>query len=83
MKRELPTLPKRRPKNPTHTPRNAGFRWNATTIGAALNLDRETVRRKLNRAGLEPDGRVHNSPVWELSRAVPVLFGHAPKEPKQ
>lgn len=82
MKNDLPALTKRRPKNPTHVPRNAGFAWNASTIGAALNLNRETVRRKLNLSGLEPDGRVHNSPVWELSRAIPVLFGHPPKSPK-
>ena len=79
---KLPELQKRRPKNPTHVPRNDGLRWNASQIGEALSMHRNTVSNKLRSADLEPDGWVSNSPVWHLSRAMPVLFGHPPRSPK-
>ena len=71
------------PNNPTHQPRNDGFRWNISTIGAALNLHRDTVRAKLRTAGIEPDGHVGNSPVYKLSRAIPAIYGHEPRAPKR
>ena len=71
------------PINPTHAPRVNGFCWNVSTIGAALNIHRNTVHKKLREAEIEPDGYVSNSPVYELSRAVPVLFGHKPRSPKR
>ena len=77
------TTPPRLPINRTHAPRQSGYAWNVSTIGAALNMSRDTVRKKLREAELEPDGYVSNSPVFELSRAVPVLFGYPPRSPKE
>lgn len=75
--------PSKLPRNPTHAPRQSGYAWNVSTIGAALNMSRDTVRKRLREAELEPDGYVSNSPVFELSRAVPVLFGYPPRSPKE
>ncbi|WP_353222520.1 hypothetical protein [Salinisphaera hydrothermalis] len=78
----MATLPKL-PRNPTHVPRQSGFCWNVSTISEALNLSRDTVRKRLREAGVEPDGRVGNSPVFNLARAIPPLFGHPPRSPKE
>ncbi|RJS95285.1 hypothetical protein [Salinisphaera sp. Q1T1-3] len=82
IRRRLPRLSKL-PRNPTHAPRNDGYRWNISTIADALNLSRDTVRRRLREAGIEPDGYVSNSPVYALAKAIPPLFGHAPRKPKE
>lgn len=70
------------PRNPTHVARQSGFAWNVSTIGQALNIHRNTVHKKIQKAGLEPDGYVSNSPVYELSKVIPTLYGHPPKAPK-
>ena len=75
-------LANRQRKNPAYQLRVDGYRWNITQIAKALNFDRATVRRRLQAAGIAPDGRVHGTDVFEISRAVPVLFGAAPRPPK-
>jgi hypothetical protein len=79
MASELARLVKPRRKNPTHRPRNDGYCWNVSHIARALGFHRDTVRRKLNAAGIQPDGHVNNSPVYDLARAVPVLFDAPPR----
>lgn len=71
------------PINPTHGPRVNGFYWNTSTIAKALCMHRNTVRKKLQEAGIEPDGYVSNSPVFHLGKAIPPLFGHPPRSPKE
>lgn len=78
----LPSTPPKLPRNPTHAPRQSGYAWNVSQIGAALNIHRNTVHKRLREAGIEPDGYVSNSPVYQLSKAVPVLFGRPPRSPR-
>lgn len=77
MSDELRSLAKPRPKNPTWRPRNLDYEWNISTIAEALNIHRDTVRRKLRQAGIAPSGQVHNSPVYRLAEAMPAIFGAA------
>lgn len=74
MTEQLPSLTKRRPKNPTHRPRIDGFSWNVSTIAQALGLHRNTVTKRLKRAGVKPAGHVHNSPVYRLRDAMPAIY---------
>ena len=46
-------------------------------------MHRNTVAKKIARAGLEPDGHIHNSAVWHTARVMPVLFGYPPRSPKE
>ena len=79
---EVVKLRKLNRRNSAYQPRTDGLRWNISMISRALNLDRRVVGKRLKAAELEPDGTVHGTAVWETSRALPVIFGHVPKNPK-
>ena len=51
------------------------YNWNTTKIGKAFGLHRDTVRRKLQDAGVEPVAKQANAPLYALEDVGPALFG--------
>jgi len=48
--------------------------WNITRIAEAFRLSRDTVRKRLREAGVQPALIHRNSPLYELADAGPALF---------
>lgn len=50
------------------------YRWNVSTIAKAAGLHRDTVRKRLAEAGVVPNGKKGNAPVYVLADAMQALF---------
>ncbi len=48
--------------------------WNITRIAEAFRLSRDTVRKRLREAGVQPATTQRNSPLYELAEVGPALF---------
>lgn len=53
------------------------YNWNVTKIGQAFGMHRDTVRRRLQDAGVEPVSRHGNQPLYALTDVGPALYGAA------
>ena len=53
------------------------YAWNITKIAEAFGLSRDTVRKRLKAAGVQPVSVDRNAPIYRLSEAAPALFGAA------
>lgn len=52
------------------------FNWNLTRISEAFGLSRDTVRKRLREAGVNPVDKRGNAPVYQLSDVGPALFAN-------
>lgn len=53
---------------------NEAFCWNLTRIAEAFGLSRDTVRKRIREAGVQPSGKRGNAPIYNLADVGPVLF---------
>lgn len=49
--------------------------WNLTQIATAFQMHRDTVRKRLVKAGVDAAGLKGNSPLYDLAQVGPALFG--------
>lgn len=50
------------------------FKWNVSQLAKAFNLHRDTVRSRLNDAGVKPCGKKANAPLYLLAQAAEAIF---------
>lgn len=50
------------------------YRWNISTLAKAFSLHRDTVRARLNDAGVKPVGKKANAPLYLLAEAAEAIF---------
>lgn len=50
------------------------YKWNVSALARAFNLHRDTVRSRLNDAGVKPAGRKANAPLYLLAQAAEAIF---------
>ncbi|BBT82720.1 DUF1441 family protein [Salmonella enterica] len=50
------------------------YAWNITRIAEAFGMSRDTVRKRLREAGVQPKGTRGNAPVYLLADVGPALF---------
>lgn len=50
------------------------YNWNVTKLGKAFGLHRDTVRRRLQEAGVDPVAKQANAPLYSLEDVGPALF---------
>ncbi|MGL5285666.1 MAG: DUF1441 family protein [Aeromonas sp.] len=50
------------------------YRCNVSTIAKMTGLHRDTIRKRLNEAGVKPCGKVSNAPVYHLPDAMQAIF---------
>lgn len=58
------------------TPITDAYNWNLTRISEAFGLSRDTVRKRLREAGVQPADKRGNAPVYRLSDVGPALFAN-------
>ncbi|WP_163833368.1 DUF1441 family protein [Spartinivicinus ruber] len=59
---------------PDNTGLPANFNWSISLIADAFGLSRQTVRKRIRQAGIEPAGTVKSNPVYALADVGPILF---------
>ncbi|MGL5775933.1 MAG: DUF1441 family protein [Aeromonas veronii] len=50
------------------------YRWNVSQLAKAFSLHRDTVRSRLNDAGVKPVGKKSNAPLYLLAQAAEAIF---------
>lgn len=50
------------------------YKWNISRLADAFGLHRDTVRKRLNDAGVQPCGKKANSPLYHLPAAAEAIF---------
>ncbi|MGL4508400.1 MAG: DUF1441 family protein [Aeromonas sobria] len=50
------------------------YKWNNSQLAKAFNLHRDTVRARLNDAGVKPVGKKANAPLYLLHEAAEAIF---------
>ncbi|APU01155.1 hypothetical protein [Aeromonas phage 32] len=50
------------------------YRWNLSQMAKAFNLHRDTIRSRLNDAGVKPCGKKANAPTYHLREAAEAIF---------
>ncbi|MGL5589093.1 MAG: DUF1441 family protein [Aeromonas veronii] len=50
------------------------YKENVSTIAKMAGLHRDTVRKRLNEAGINPCGKRGNAPIYRLAEAMQCLF---------
>lgn len=48
--------------------------WNISALSSALGLHRDTIRKRLNDAGVKPIGKKANAPTYSLAQACEAIF---------
>ncbi|MGL5482063.1 MAG: DUF1441 family protein [Aeromonas veronii] len=51
------------------------YKWNVSKLAEGFGLHRDTVRKRLNDAGIAPCGKRGNAPIYDLRDVGPALFG--------
>lgn len=49
-------------------------RWNISALASASGLHRDTVRKRLGEAGINPVGKKKNAPVYDTAEAMQAIF---------
>ncbi|MGL4507881.1 MAG: DUF1441 family protein [Aeromonas sobria] len=49
-------------------------KWNVSQLARAFSLHRDTVRSRLNDAGVKPVGKKANAPIYLLAEAAEAIF---------
>ncbi|MGL4755645.1 MAG: DUF1441 family protein [Aeromonadaceae bacterium] len=50
------------------------YKWNVSQLAKAFSLHRDTVRSRLNDAGVKPCGKKANAPLYLLAQAAEAIF---------
>lgn len=50
------------------------YRWNISQLAKAFSLHRDTIRGRLNDAGVKPVGKKANAPLYLLAEAAEAIF---------
>ncbi|ANZ52197.1 putative terminase small subunit [Aeromonas phage Ahp2] len=50
------------------------YKWTISAMARAFNLHRDTVRSRLNDAGVKPCGKKANAPLYLLAQAAEAIF---------
>lgn len=51
-------------------------KWNISTLATVAGLHRDTVRKRINEAGLKQAGKKGNSPTYHASEAMQAIFAN-------
>tara|TARA_R110000764_G_scaffold228889_1_gene319594 strand:- start:384 stop:884 length:501 start_codon:yes stop_codon:yes gene_type:complete len=51
------------------------YHWNLTRISEAFGFHRDTVRKRLKEAGVNPESKRGNADLYSLEKVGPALFG--------
>lgn len=50
------------------------YKWNISRMADAFGLHRDTIRKRLNDAGVKPCGKKANAPIYHLKDAAEAIF---------
>ncbi|MGL5093666.1 MAG: DUF1441 family protein [Aeromonas sobria] len=50
------------------------YRWNLSQLAKAFSLHRDTIRARINDAGVKPCGKKANAPLYHLHEAAEAIF---------
>lgn len=50
------------------------YKWNISQLATAFSLHRDTCRKRLNDAGVQPCGKRANAPLYHLHEAAEAIF---------